>query len=314
MLGLNISDSFRKTVNIYITIPFLIIPQLILSGIFISFDRFNPDISSPNEIPWYGEMITSRWAFEALAVNQFINNEYEKHFYVYDKVKSQASFKKEYWLPAMSNKLEKAKKLFESKKDPEYLNYILNLLKTEFKKNATDAVDINKFFDPDTYINDFNLNIYKETKDYLISLKKYYRELYNTSDRLQDEEKLKLTKTPEMREQFIKLKNDYSNEDLERFLRNKNNFFSSKIIEYNGQFYQKVDPIFKDPEHPFIKAHFFSPAKNIFNKPFDTFNVNLLVIWLFNILLFISLNLRLLPRIINYGFFVSSTIKNKKKK
>ena len=314
MLGLNISDSFRKTVNIYITIPFLIIPQLILSGIFISFDRFNPDISSPNEIPWYGEMITTRWAFEALAVNQFINNEYEKHFYVYDKVKSQASFKKEYWLPAMSNKLEKAKKLFESKKDPEYLNYILTLLKTEFKKNTTDAIDINKFFKPDTYIKDFNLNVYKETKEYLKSLKKYYRELYNTSDRLQDQEKLKLTKTPELREQFIKLKNDYSNVDLERFLRNKNNFFSSKIIEYNGQFYQKVDPIFKDPEHPFIKAHFFSPAKNIFNKPFDTFYVNLIVIWVFNILLFISLNYRLLPRIINYGFFVSSTIKSKKKK
>ena len=137
--------------------------------------------------------------------------------------------------------------------------------------------------------------------------------MYNTADRLQDKEKQKLTKTPELRAQFIKLKNDYSNEALERFLRNKNNFFSSKIIEYNGQFYQKVDPVFRDPEHPFIKAHFFSPEKNIFNKPFSTFYVNLLVLWVFNLLLFISLNLRLLPRVLNYGFFVSSTINRKRK-
>ncbi len=313
MLGLNISDSFRKTVNIYITIPFLIIPQLILSGIFISFDRFNPDISSPNQIPWYGELITTRWAFEALAVNQFKNNRYEKHFYVYDKMKSQASFKKEYWLPAMQNKLEKAKKLYVTKEEPEYLNYILSLLQTEFRKNEIDGINIKKFFDVDTYKKNFNLQVYVSTKEYLNTLKKYYRELYNTSDRLQDKEKQKLTKTPELRDRFIKLKNDYSNEALERYLRNKNNFFSSKIIEYSGQFYQKVDPIFRDPEYPFIKAHFFSPSKNIYNKPFSTFYVNLLVIWVFNLLLFISLNLRLLPRVINYGFFVSSTLKRKRK-
>ena len=314
MLGLNISDSFRKTVNIYITIPFLIIPQLILSGIFISFDRFNPDISSPNQIPWYGELVTTRWAFEALATNQFINNKYEKHFYVYDKVKSQASFKKEYWLPAMQNKLEKAFKLFYSKEDPEHLSYILSLLQTEIKKNITDEIDINKYFNVDSYKKDFGYKQYETTKEYFTMLKKYYRELYNTADHLQNEEKLKLTRTPELKEKFIKTKNDYSNEDLERFLRNKNNFFSSKIIEYNGQFYQKVDPIFQDPEHPFIKAHFFSPVKNIFNRPVSTFYVNLLVLWIFNLLLFISLNLRILPRILNYGFFVSSSIKNKRKR
>ncbi len=133
MLGLNISDTFKKTVNIYIIIPFLVIPQLILSGIFISFDRFNPDISSPNKIPWYGEMITSKWAFEALATYQFMNNDYEKHFYVYDKIKSQSNFKKEYWVPSMKNNLDKAKKLYLTAKDPQQLDYTLNLLQTEIK-------------------------------------------------------------------------------------------------------------------------------------------------------------------------------------
>ncbi|NPA37103.1 MAG: ATP-binding cassette domain-containing protein [Chlorobi bacterium] len=314
MLGLNISDSFRKTVNIYITIPFLVIPQLILSGIFISFDRFNPDISSPNEIPWYGELVTSRWAFEAIATYQFINNDYEKHFYVYDKVKSKASFKKEYWVPAMENKLEKAKKLFLKKDNPEQFDYTMKLLKYEFGKNQVSAVDINEYFDLNTFKEKFNINEYESAKQYIKKLKNYYRQLYNTADQLQDSEKRKLTKTPELRQKFIQLKNDYYNEDLERFLRNKNNFFSSKIVEYNGRFYQKTDPIFQDPEHPFIKAHLFAPVKNVFGKPVSTFAVNFAILWLFNLFMFISLYYRWLPKLFHVGFFVSSKIKSKHKK
>ena len=314
MLGLNISDTFRKTVNIYISIPFLIIPQLILSGIFISFDRFNPDISSPNKIPWYGEMITSRWAFEALATYQFINNDYEKHFYVYDQIKSQANFKKEYWIPTIKNKLERAKKLYKSKQASEQLDYTLSLLQTELKKHQVSGVDIDQYFNINNYKVNFNEELYGATNLYLTKLKKYYRALYNTADKLQDEEKLKLTKTPELKEQFIKLRNDNTNEDLERFLRNKNNFFSNKIIEYDGQLWQKIDPIFQEPEHSFITAHFFSPVKNIFSRPVSTYWIDTFVIWLMNIFLFITLQHRLLPRLFNFGFFVSSTIKTKRKK
>ncbi len=160
----------------------------------------------------------------------------------------------------------------------------------------------------------FNNELYEATNLYLTKLKKYYRILYNTADKLQDEEKLLLTKTPELKENFLKLKNDYTNEDLERFLRNKNNFFSNKIIEYDGQLWQKTDPIFQDPDHSFITAHFFSPVKNIFSQPVSTYTINTIVIWIFNIVLFISLQYRLLPKLFNLGFFVTSNIKTKRKK
>ena len=48
-------------------------------------------------IPVYGEFITARWGYEALAVKQFINNKYEKQFYPYEKQMSKAVFKKDYW-------------------------------------------------------------------------------------------------------------------------------------------------------------------------------------------------------------------------
>ncbi|MCK4747103.1 MAG: ATP-binding cassette domain-containing protein, partial [Bacteroidales bacterium] len=70
MMGLLISDSFKTVVTIYILIPFLVIPQIILSGIIVKYENLNPQISSPKRIPWYGEIITARWAYEGLATYQ----------------------------------------------------------------------------------------------------------------------------------------------------------------------------------------------------------------------------------------------------
>ncbi|MBP5590194.1 MAG: ATP-binding cassette domain-containing protein, partial [Bacteroidales bacterium] len=64
--ALIISDSFKTVVNIYILIPFLVIPQIILSGVMVKFEKLNAKFSSPVEIPFYGELITSRWGYEAL--------------------------------------------------------------------------------------------------------------------------------------------------------------------------------------------------------------------------------------------------------
>ena len=52
VMGLLISDSFKTVVTIYILIPFLVIPQIILSGVLVKFEHLNPTISSPKQIPF----------------------------------------------------------------------------------------------------------------------------------------------------------------------------------------------------------------------------------------------------------------------
>ncbi len=96
MLGLNISASFNSAVTIYILIPILLIPQLLLSGVIVKFDKLNPAISTDKYVPIAGEMMTSRWAFEALAVHQFKDNLFEKDFYEFEKEMSIAEYKKQY--------------------------------------------------------------------------------------------------------------------------------------------------------------------------------------------------------------------------
>ena len=101
MLGLNISSAFNSVVTIYILIPILLIPQLLLSGVIVKFDKLNPSLSSQTVVPIAGEMMASRWAFEALAVNQFKENKFEKEYYSFDKAMSIANYKKNFWIAAV---------------------------------------------------------------------------------------------------------------------------------------------------------------------------------------------------------------------
>ncbi len=298
LLGLNISDSLKHAVNIYILIPFLLIPQIILSGVFISYDHLNPKYSKPDTIPWYGEIITARWAFEALTVHQFKNNAFESQFYLYDKIKSEAHYKKEYWIPALESKSDYClKQLQNNNLSDKYKDALLLIKKEIAEENLNGLIKDQNLFDLEKISPEFfNEEVYNTLKEYLKTKKKSYRKLFNKTDNRLDQKKKELTNNEEDRASFIQLKKDHYNLELERFVKNSNNIFSNKIIEYKGKLVQKNDPIFRDPESKVIKAHFLSPYKRINNTYIDTIWANTIIIWLFNILLFLTLQLGLLKR------------------
>ena len=72
-LGLNVSASFNSAKVIYILIPVLIIPQLLFSGIIVKFDKLHPWFASQKSVSWIGNVMASRWAYEGLAVTQFMD-------------------------------------------------------------------------------------------------------------------------------------------------------------------------------------------------------------------------------------------------
>ena len=80
LLGLNISSAFDSVVTIYILIPLLLIPQILLCGVIVKFDDLQSVNSDKDATPIMGDMMVSRWAFEALAVKQFKDNKYMSLF------------------------------------------------------------------------------------------------------------------------------------------------------------------------------------------------------------------------------------------
>jgi ABC-type multidrug transport system ATPase subunit/uncharacterized tellurite resistance protein B-like protein len=312
ILGLNISDAFNSAVTIYILIPFLVIPQLILSGIIFKFDKLNPDISSPSHIPIYGQIITARWAYEALAVYQFRENKYEKQFYAYEKIMSSSNFKKDFWLVSMRNKVSDVKRLLNDKNKKDLIEDNLLLLRNEL---SVEVKTNKKIPLPVTVSNlvygKVNNMVIDKLVFYFDELNKYYIQKYKKASEAKDRLSAKLTNTEKANKEFIQLKKEYYNENLKEFVRNENE--GVKIIEYDHRLYQKADPIFFDTPGGILAAHFYAPRKMVFGKYFDTFWVNIAVIWLMSIVLFICLYFNLLRRLLELGEWTSERIKKKNK-
>ena len=107
-----------------------------------------------------------------------------------------------------------------------------------------------------------------------------------------------MQRTDDERERFVERKLRYSNENLTSFVRNSTSL--DRIIEFEGRLYQKSDPIYLEPTHPFIKAHFYAPCKNLFGRQFPTYWVNMMVIWFFSLVMYITLKFRLLRKAIEW--------------
>jgi ABC-type multidrug transport system ATPase subunit len=297
MIGLVISDSFKTVVTIYILIPFLVIPQIILSGVIVKYEKLNPSISSPERIPGYGEIITARWGYEALAVHQFMENAYMSEFYGLNKVMSQCEFKKNYWVKNLENKVDFLAKYFDDPNHNEEVNNYLILLKNEIEKELANNSRVSFDYLDDLHHDRINYTVIEALKTYFRNINRYYIRGYNQVNDKRDKLIRELQKTPELKKDFIQLKRDYHNEKLSEFVENTNE--TVRIIEYQGELIQKIDPIYLDSEKKLVKAHFYAPRKRLFGYK-STFWVNTAVIWFTTLLLYLLLYFRGLRKLLEW--------------
>ena len=300
ILGLNISAAFDSAVTIYILIPVLVIPQLIMSGIVVRFDKFNPAVGKPDGIPMMGELMASRWAFEAFMVTQFKDNPFERQFYEYHQKENVAKYKRDYLVPALETKLSKVLNQRLYWRDENYAPVVkdLDLLRTEITYEL-ENVGFEKFPEVERLrIGKFDSLVSKKTKDFLSALKKYY--ILQSSKAKQGRETLEaqLTVTPEKRELFGKMQLRYENKAVTRMVENSDEM--TRIVEWNGRLVQKFYPIYFQDHHPQnildFQANFFVPTKQFMGKIFDTFYFNLGVIWTMTIVLYMTLYFDLLKK------------------
>jgi ABC transport system ATP-binding/permease protein len=298
LLGLNISASFNSAVTVYILIPILLIPQLLLSGVIVPFDKLNPVLTSQKNVPYTGEIMTSRWAFEALAVNQYKNNKYEKQFYLFDKKMSIASFKKDYLIAKLKGKIDKAMLNYKNVQLREETARDLQLVRSEINK---EMISSKKYKCPvlgELEIGKFNEEVASQTTNYLNDVQQYYIRTYNVSSNEKDSRISKITQTEGM-EKFLQIKNGYENENLNDLVKNANTL-EDRILESSGELIQRTDLIYLDPSlDSFLRSHFYAPRKVIFGRYYDTYWVNTIVIWCMTGLLVVALYFDLLKKIID---------------
>ncbi len=298
MLGLNISASFNSVVTIYIIIPLIMIPMMVLSGAMFEFDKLNHTISSVKKVPVIADLMPTKWTYEALMVYQFKNNKFEKELFSIEKQLSKADFKQVYYIPELEENVEecindllKNNKITDTKDN-------LALLKNEITKELTNVEKID--FDAINKLNpeDFNTQVAMDVQDYLDRLNSYYSEMFYKANALK-EKKISywLENKPEV---YHQMRNDYYNESVADIV--KKVYEKNKLIERNNELIQQVDPIFKDPEISGtvnFRSHFYAPRKYFMGRYIDTYRFNMGVLWFFTLLFYITLYYNFLSSLLN---------------
>jgi len=297
MIGLNISSGLNSVVTIYILIPFILVPQLLLSGVIVPFDTLNPAIASANKVPVIGDIMTSRWAFEALAVEQFKNNRYEKPFFTYDQQLSEYGYFISYEIPALQSESEVVHRNLLLQRQPEItLNY-LDILKNELTElqQHTGIAPFPLMHMLDT--GGFDLQVKNQLSVYLDSLTANFSVKQQQAFKNRDQQYDLLVDKWGIKKVF-ELRQEYYNENLADLVLNTAG--KAKLVESEGHIIRKKDPVFMEPETRNGRAHFYAPVKNVLGVKIDTLWFNIGIIWLMSVFLYFTLYYDLIRLGINY--------------
>lgn len=277
--GLIVSSVFKSLSAAYLIVPFLVIPQIILSGITIPFDRMNHRLLNPEYVPVIGIASPSMWGMEALLVHQFKNNQYEKHFFDIDLLESQSRIQSQYLIPKLFQLIdgynhsdgtnrERHKKLIASG---------LNQLNADF----------NEIPSP-------NSPELRQLQIKLDNLKLKRQQQYSKAIRKKDELTVKLQAQFESAERFREFKQMHTNRGVDDLTLARKNITAFQIVE--SKLVQTIDPIFKLPTSQWGRAHFLAPVKRIGNRLFDTFEFNVVVLFIFLIATYLILLFDAIPK------------------
>jgi ABC-type multidrug transport system ATPase subunit len=303
MLGLIISESFNSVITIYIVIPLLLIPMMVLSGAMFSFDKLNRHVARMDKVPLIAEIMPTRWTYEALMVCQFKDNRYSslkyniegETLYSIEKKISIADFNNVHRFPELIKVLQNTLLQYGNPDSSELVSHNLRLIKTELGKIA-ELKGIPDFIYADKLDED---NFTPETADslkaYIQRMSFYFREMSNSAENLKDHF-FDLN-----REKLRRMEREYYNYKLEEILTKY--YEPDKILRFKDSFIQNTDPVYLDPEKKGlikIRTHFFAPSKYIMGITVDTFSFNISMIFAGTIILYIILYFDMLTGLVKY--------------
>lgn len=296
MLGLNISSAFDSVVTIYILIPLMLIPQILLCGVIIKFDDLQSKTANKDAVPIVGELMVSRWAFEALAVEQFKNNSYNVLFFDIEKQLSEARFRSEILCTELIGQIDLVSGMLKNISDNSEINAKINLVSREIVKLDSETPLPNFEFANRLNKGQFNNKVAELAKAHLEGIKLHYSSATQIARKTKDQQINTIAKA-EGSSYLYNLKMKHYNKAIEALLLNID---TKEFFRYtpNG-IMQKAAPVYKEPDFTNGRAHFFAPHKVLFGQKLNTLWFNVLVIWSIVIFLYIALFFDWLRKIVH---------------
>lgn len=287
VLALNISATMNSVVTVYILIPFLLIPQLLLSGVVVKFDQLNKLIRNEIDVPVVGDLMVSRWALESVLVNQFVDNEFNQKFYAIDKQIADNRYITVYLLPTVETLLtegynlskdDKTHKLAEEKLA--VVSYEVNeLLNSVGKDELPEAENIN--------LTQINQTVVDKTLAFLKTYRALILKRQETAIRNKDAIIAKMVDNGN----YEALKNKYHNDVIAQTV--TNSLSLTRIVQKRGKLHRISDPIYNTNHYPKFLGDYrtplYVPIKYFAGVSLSTTYYNIIIIWLLTLILILAL-------------------------
>ena len=273
LTGLLLSQCLSSIVSIYISIPILLIPQILLCGLVVSFSDLTPNSKTGN-VPLIGELIPSRWSYEALAVTSFTDNDYEKPFFEFDKARQENQFYNLGFLYELQSQLETMndEKRQGKEVNPAHLSVINTNLPvlTEFCGMAPYAGD----------------GSYQSLYNYMKEAEKILSKRGNDFTMKKEAMVSKMVKQ-QGKEAFLELKKDNYNIKLEEFVTGADQRGMVEVVD--DYLVPRSGIIYLTPHNKIGRAPFYSSEKILGSWHIKTLWFNLGVILLMSVITIILL-------------------------
>jgi len=298
ILGLNISSGFNSVITIYILIPFIIIPQLLFSGVLVKFDKLNHFSYTSGEFtPIIGDLMAARWSFEALAVEQFKNNKYERNFFKQKVGESENTWYGQFLIDALTKDLDRLNS-YKSAKD-------INPLTPEIRRLRFHISQLSGIagFNPVPAELKEQLDNFSPGSAGANSMKLYLKSLkshFNTMLKEYRHRKDSVTESINLiagENELEYLRENYYNSQLEKVVLDKLRLDQNLITD--DRIIRKFEPGFMKPTSKFGRAHLYAPYKQVGNISIDTYCFDIAFLWIVSLLLYIALYYKLLQKIVN---------------
>ena len=273
LTGLLLSQCLNSIVSIYISIPILLIPQILLCGLVVSFSDLTPNSKTGN-VPLIGDLIPSRWSYEALAVTSFTDNDYEKPFFELDKARQENQFYNVGFLYELQSQLET---MNDEKKQGKPVNPAhLNIINTNLPV-------LTEFCGMAPYDGDGS---YHSLYKYMKEAEKILAKRGNDFTLKKDAMISTIVKT-QGKDAFLELKKDNYNIKLEEFVTGADQL---RMVDVVGDYLvPRSGIIYLTPHNKLGRAPFYSSEKVLGSWHIKTLRFNLGIIFLMSVIAIILL-------------------------
>lgn len=282
VIGLNLSLLSCTYRCMYFILSSIIFLQILFSGKVVPFGYFPEPINNKKYVNILGDVSVIRWGFEALVVEQFKNNKFEKVFFDIDFKLSEGNYALNHQLPLLDDLLTESVKLTNRENPQQILIEKLTIL-----RNALTNYGEKEEFFPFEFvnrlsINDFNDRIASETRDYITYLSYAYFE------QLEDLEEKKENMIDSIGAQkHGELKSKYFNQRISDEVRGPVNENAQIVEDY--EIIRKIDPIFHYPGSNIGRAHIYAPSKMFNGQYVDTIYFNIVSVLMLSLVMYVFL-------------------------